>query len=294
MTSKILTNILERKISTFVGYFSEDSSKIFKDDKKILIHPGEYGKYKEEACKDLLRMVLDKSVALSDGFIINSKDEISTQIDIIVYNSNISPIIGDGISKMFPAEEIRMIGEIKSTLNKTNLKNALLKMANNKKMILNGRTGFPLAQVDENDLTYDTIYSFLICNKFDFNIDDLEYEEIYGEIDRKFWHNAILSVEDGICIYCLDLKKFPEQIRTKMKKYNFNPEISVGWCYSFYHHKGLGLINTSKNVMKIDEKNKYDHIKIFCATISESNQSLCIYKYDQIIYLGLENTDFYI
>lgn len=64
----------------------------------------------------MLRLLLGKEVSVSDGFVITSGDQISTQCDIIVYNSNVSPFIAEGIARMFPAEEVRMIGEIKSTL----------------------------------------------------------------------------------------------------------------------------------------------------------------------------------
>ena len=39
---------------------------------------------------------------VSDGFIITSKNSISTQCDIIIYNSNTVPLISDGIARMFP------------------------------------------------------------------------------------------------------------------------------------------------------------------------------------------------
>ena len=43
MPSKIFEKIVERNIEQFVGYFSNDSGLIYKDEKNKLIHPGEYG-----------------------------------------------------------------------------------------------------------------------------------------------------------------------------------------------------------------------------------------------------------
>lgn len=60
MASKRFEQIFYRQISQFVGMFSEDSNSIFKDEKNKLIHPGEYGRYRENTSKQLLRMVLDK------------------------------------------------------------------------------------------------------------------------------------------------------------------------------------------------------------------------------------------
>lgn len=76
MSSRIYEQIFQRLIQQFVGTFSEDSDAIFKDDRNKLIHPGEYGRYREEACKNILRLLLDKSVDISDGFVITSKDTI--------------------------------------------------------------------------------------------------------------------------------------------------------------------------------------------------------------------------
>jgi len=111
MASKVFQQIFDRHIAQFVGVYSEDGTAIFKDEKNKLIHPGEYGKYREESCKEVLRLILEKEVSVADGFVITSDNQVSTQCDIIVYNSKVSPFIADGIAKMFPAEEVRMIGE---------------------------------------------------------------------------------------------------------------------------------------------------------------------------------------
>ena len=57
MASKIFKQIFERQIAQFVGLYSEDSTAIFKDERDRLIHPGEYGRYREESCKELLRLL---------------------------------------------------------------------------------------------------------------------------------------------------------------------------------------------------------------------------------------------
>ena len=91
MPSEIYKKIFQRTLTEFVGIFSDDSNTIFKNQEKKLIHPGEYGRYREDACKNVLRLAMDKNANISDGFVISSRDAISTQCDIIVYNSkNIS------------------------------------------------------------------------------------------------------------------------------------------------------------------------------------------------------------
>ena len=67
MASRIFMQIFDRQIAQFAGLFAEDSSAIFKDEKEKLIHPGEYGRYREEPCKGLLRTILERGVNISDG-----------------------------------------------------------------------------------------------------------------------------------------------------------------------------------------------------------------------------------
>ncbi|MDD3252190.1 MAG: hypothetical protein PHV18_06500 [Lachnospiraceae bacterium] len=214
MASKRFRTIFENQVKQFVGYFSDNASSLFFDERNKLIHPGEFGKYREESCKQILRTVLDKQIAISDGFIITSEDEITTQCDVIGYNAMISPIISDGIAKMYPAEEISIIGEIKSTLSRSDYIVALRKLAENKKKIIDGRKGNTKKRY--NSKTYDTIVTFLICSKLSFDYKKLDYEEIYKGIEPKYWHNVILSIEDGAFVYALDFSDTSNETQTKL------------------------------------------------------------------------------
>ena len=42
-------------MTQFFRLFSEESSVVLKDEKEKLIHPGEYEKFKEESCEELLK-----------------------------------------------------------------------------------------------------------------------------------------------------------------------------------------------------------------------------------------------
>ena len=51
---------------------------------------------------------------------------------------------------------------------------------------------------------FDQIFTFLICEKFDFNIENLtqELNSFYDvNVPRRHFHNLILSVEDGLVCY---------------------------------------------------------------------------------------------
>lgn len=286
MSSKIFEKIVERNIEQFVGLFSDDSSVIYKDEKNKLIHPGEYGKYREESCKQLIRLMLNKNLSLSDGFVITADDQITTQCDVIIYNSSISPIIADDISRMFPAEEIRAIVEIKSTLSKSDFINALKKMAENKRVILDGRKGQASYKKALESRQYDTIGSFLICYKLNFDYSQLTYEEIYGDIDRKYWHNSILCIENGEFTYLLDFDKFPKYIVESLDAKGINTDVSPSWPYSSYYC-GEERVCTCQNFFSINESDKYKHIKKFLIDICMCCDEVWKYTYEPVRYLGM-------
>lgn len=286
MGSKIYEQIVDRHMQQFVGVFSEDGSIIFKDDKEKLIHPGEYGRYREDACKNLLRLLLDKHVNISDGFVITADNGITTQCDIIVYNSDVAPIVADGFARMFPAEEVRMIGEVKSTLTRQAFIDALRKMAENKKTILDGRGKMHYCQNGREIETYDTVASFLICNKLSFDFAKLTYKEIYEGIDRKYWHNAILSIEDVAMLYALNFGDFSPKVKDALDKGGINTDLTIAWQYPTYTQKDE-TIPTHDNHIYIDKENKYRHIKKFFAGIAVCCKDVWIYTFDPVQYLDM-------
>lgn len=54
--------------------------------------------YKERCIKELLSFVSSKSVGISDGFLITSKNSVSTQCDIVMYDKDTIPLIDNGIA----------------------------------------------------------------------------------------------------------------------------------------------------------------------------------------------------
>ena len=293
MASTRFQQIFERQITQFVGIYSEDSTAIFKDEKNKLIHPGEYGRYREESCKELLRLLLGKEVSVSDGFVITSDDQISTQCDIIVYNSSVSPLIADGIARMFPAEEVRMIGEIKSTLSRQGFIEALRKLAENKKKIIDGRTGDKICPHGREAETYNTVASFLVCNKLDFAFDRLTYEEIYSGIDRKYWHNSILSVEDATLSYLLRFSAFSDKIKKEFAENKINIDTVASWQYPIYAYKNT-VWPTEQNHVHIRKEYKFAHIKRFFVDLAVCSKDVWIYHYDPVTYLGMEIKSIYL
>jgi len=209
MSSEIFIKLLNRKIDTFKSVFLEDSEGIFKLDGK-LFHPQEFGAYRERVLSEIIKTVIPQNFDISDGFIITSKNKVSTQCDIILYDKNNTPIINDGVLRFFPIESVFAIGEVKSIINsKAELKQILLKLAEQKKLdqdiISLKSSGEPLV-------------SFLVCKKLNFAFQS-EFDELYENIENKYRHNFILSIEDGLVTYNIDREFFSEENKLVFDKF---------------------------------------------------------------------------
>lgn len=282
MASNIFKTIIQRKIDIFLNTFTYDSESIFKNKANKLIHPGEYGMFREACLKELLACILNKDMGVSDGFIITSSDSVSTQCDILIYNSNIMPLVDDSTAKFFPVESINGIGEVKSDLTKAQLKEALRKMAKNKFIGIE-RKGTYKSRFNHFK-EYDYIFSFLVCKKLKFDIKDLNFEEIYEGIPREYWHNAILSLEDGYIGYKLNPKEFPDTMLENFKKAGGNPNC-CGRIWEFPIHKEIDTYNCKINIVNASSDDIYKHINSFLVTIRCALEGLTQYEFDICNYL---------
>jgi len=245
VSSRVFESLLLEKIDQFVTSFSSTSTEIFyDDDKKRLFHTGEYGTYKESIVKDFLKFIIPPSFDISTGFLITADDDISTQCDIIVFDSKMTPIYEEGDrQRFFPIETVHCIGEVKSTLSKSQFKEAINKLARCK--TLSGKIKSPTILskhhsgiFDPKNNPYDSIPSFLICKKLDFDVTSIDIDSLY-EKDIEHWqkHNMILSIEDGLLSYFDSNGKTLPYSRLK----------SIDLKYRF----------------TIPHENKYTHFKLF-------------------------------
>lgn len=211
MASEIFESLLKEKIDHFKSSFLSTSKNVFYDKKnKQIFHAGEYGTYRESIVKDFLQFIVPRDLDISTGFLITSMDDVSTQCDVVVFDSKMTPIYEEGSrQRFFQVESVHCIGEVKSVLSKKQFKEAVNKLAKNKALsermdsvtILKKSPDGPYDPVNH---PYDLIPSFLICQKLDFDITSIE-SDIDGlyetEIKHRHKHNMILSIEDGLLSY---------------------------------------------------------------------------------------------
>lgn len=290
MASEFFKTLVFRQIDMFVKTFADDSNSLFKNERKKLIHPGEYGMYRERCFKSLLQCVLTKDYGVSDGFIVTAKDNhVSTQCDILIYRNTIMPLTDGGIGNFYPVEEICGIGEIKSNLNKEQFKKALRKLALNKQL------EDDRCCLEQNKFKHflhlDGIPTFLVCNKLEFDIKQIDFGQIYDGIERKYWHNFILSIEDGLLIYEVLFDELQEVSKQAFKDLNIpSNEKGVAFQYPFF---SINLGNTAEtydcktNYVEINKDEKYNHIILFLAGLKQALQASFRYEFDSIVYLGV-------
>lgn len=297
MSSFIFTTMLKRQIDLFVATFQNDGNALFKNENNTLIHPGEYGMYREQRFRALLQAFLTRDYSVSDGFIISSVDNhVTTQCDVLVHNAFSMPLTDGGLGKFYPVEDVYAIIEMKSDLDKPNFINALRKLAE-VKMIGEDRQN-PHIHKDIPFLNYNAIPTFLVCNKLKFrDIESLNFEEIYDGIDRKYWHNAILSIEDGLLIYKFDIAALPDKSKEVYQKTKFS-SLFTTVKYQYAQHvikfgKSTEPYNCTPILIRSSTEHKYDHIMSFLMMVKGALDDEVKYFFDSIIYVNLHNAPDY-
>ena len=130
MSNSHLSSILKSHSRDFYNSFEEAKELYKAAGGSKLIHPFEYGYYREAVVRQFISPLIPRVFDIEEGFIINQNDEISGQTDVIVYDNTSTPLLrGVGLNRFFPTETVALAGEIKSKLKletgETNLKNTL-------------------------------------------------------------------------------------------------------------------------------------------------------------------------
>lgn len=190
----------------FKTNFTCTSRNIFSDEDN-LIHPGEFGMNRENIVKEFLNHFITPEYNIGTGFISSNKGENSHQCDIIISHKAHTPLIKDtNNTQFFTTESVVGIGEIKSVLTKSKLKEALLKLSSAKELrhLSTNKDSSIVKKRIPNQIThYDLPITFLICEKLDFNLNSLttELNELYGDSKAIYKHNFLLSLNDGLFTY---------------------------------------------------------------------------------------------
>ncbi len=85
-------------------------------------HWGEEGRYKEAILKNILRKFLPMNISVGTGFIVNTNNEnnISKQIDIIIYDNSHPVLFSEGDFIITTTKNVKGIVEVKSSIGSGN------------------------------------------------------------------------------------------------------------------------------------------------------------------------------
>jgi hypothetical protein len=145
MDGKRIQEYWSNEIDALIATYKQFELLIPDDENDCAAHKGEDGRYVEDLISEYLKKYLPKSIEVLTGFILrpavktglkskvrkNENDSHSTQLDIIIYNSNDYPIFQRfGNSVIVPPEGVLGIISVKKHLNDGDIKKeseALLK-----------------------------------------------------------------------------------------------------------------------------------------------------------------------
>ncbi|RYX83973.1 hypothetical protein EON83_12610 [bacterium] len=209
MANRIINALLESEIEKFRFAITRLAPEVFYDEQRKLIHPGEFGTFKEAICRDFFSLFIPETYKISQGFVVTPKDSVSTQCDVVIYDGDLTPLIKSGANqRFFPVETVIGVVEVKSVLTKYEFKAALNKLAGIK-ALREEATGAPFrgSRVPKFNMAReprDQMFSMIICNKLDFDISNIcdEIADFYSkDVLVRNRHNVILSMDDGIIYY---------------------------------------------------------------------------------------------
>ncbi|MDW5500026.1 MULTISPECIES: DUF6602 domain-containing protein [Serratia] len=208
MSNSIIKKILNQKAKRFRSSFSEDAKDLYFGDDDKLFHAAEYGRFREGVASEFLRLLIPRYISIGNGFVVTSKNDRSTQCDIIFYDGELTPLIQDDHNnQFFPSDSIKGIGEVKSDLTQRELLDALLKLSTTKRVaheIGLGSVGSHGTEYSRRHFS-DYAYSFLICNKIKGSLEGLgeKIGRFYHEngVENQYRHSFILSLDGNALCY---------------------------------------------------------------------------------------------
>ena len=125
------------------------------DDARRATSPSTVGAAMEQPVRQQLEQILPRGIGVGSGFVIDSSQGTSRQMDVVLYEKDICPVFsinGTPETTYYPCEGVIAAGEIKSSIGTKELKDCFRKIASVKRLrrhfvrfpIPNPDTGEPL------------------------------------------------------------------------------------------------------------------------------------------------------
>ena len=211
--NRIYISLIDAQLRAFASDYRDTARNVFYDEETArLIHPGEFGGFRESLVRDLLLRTLPESYGVSQGFILSPEGDVSSQCDIVIYSRSYAPVIqSPEQQRFFPVESVVAVGEVKSSLPRAKLQEACVKLSRVKEMracLRRPAIGFSvhkgIGPYSAREHLLDQIATFIVADEVQGSPDDIQ-AAVNNASASPLRVNIILSV-DSWCSSYQDLK----------------------------------------------------------------------------------------
>lgn len=168
-------------------------------------HYAERGAETEKILEDFLNIHLPKRFAAGSGLVIDNKDNISLQSDVLIYDALNSPIYRKGERVLIlPSDNVAAAIEVKSSLNKAELEDSAKKIASVKKLVKT-----PITNADQpvtfssliTTKTLGAVFAYDSKTSLETLADNLR--EINQSYPSDQWIDVIVVLDKGVIGYTI-------------------------------------------------------------------------------------------
>ena len=187
MNRKILKNI-----------FDNLEQSLYSDMSIRIEHNLEDGKYREYLVTKVLQKIIPSKYSITNGFIIDSDNNISQEMDVIIYDKNYVPPFFDETYTVVPIEAVIAVIQVKTTLKSDTLNDSIKNLNSIDK--LNSKTGGKIISANGTLITekrYIKQYKIIIAYQTTYT-DSHDFSNIMKDIDMLYIveKNKILFIKD--------------------------------------------------------------------------------------------------
>lgn len=109
-----------------------------------------------------------------------------------------------------------------------------------------------------------SIVTFMICKKLKFDYTHINLKDIYGDIPKMYWHNVVLSIDDGMLYYEVEFADLSPLLFQSLK--NVGADIEAGtlkYPYSLLMVNKDFYYECTPKFRLSDKLKKYEHFHLF-------------------------------
>ena len=222
--------------------FSSNVLEAMYKNSSLFKHKGSKGLIREGFISNFLEKSFPKKFVIGSGEVIDFKDNISGQADIIIYDES-TPIVDYGGLNHFLSGGVLAHIEVKSDLQKSDLEDGL-KIIDSVKKLNRGQNKIMFYDDKKNPFVNDDVLKFI--PSYVFAYEGMELKTCKEHLDSYYKDTDISQQLDGICVLnkytviknCINDKKY--------LKYDYSKNDSLFIFFlSLYYNIRFGLINIS-------------------------------------------------